>query len=554
MAKKKTTNRKTSRQTTSTKRENANPRKKAPRKKVATKKPAPQIVNHFSGLTIRDCKRAATQVFRIDNLRDEQIKAMRAVLKHNDTMAVLPTGFGKSLIYQTLACLIERPVITIFPLIALMRDQELSLKRAKVPVVRLDSSVGKRDRDAALKTIKAGGRLIILTTPETLQSEDLRKALKKHPPALLTIDEAHCISEWGHDFRPAYLALGKTRDKLGKPPVLALTATATERVQDDIAARLQMVNPVKIIAPPHRSNLRFNVRNVPGSIKSSVAGKLIRKLRRPGIIYCSTTKAVDEIFAALKRAGIPAVRYHGKMTKLEREKAQKEYGRPRARKVMVATSAFGMGIDKRNIRYIMHYQVPGSIEQYVQEAGRAGRDGRPAQCILLYDPADLDIQKRLLTKDHVNVKQLEYLGDALCAWADSGEEFSVADLALSAAVQTTSCRALCHRLEEAGLVKTTARDKLTVVVKTERLREGITALAAQFQIVQRGDLKRLTQIAEYAESTVCRSVFINRCFVDTEIEPCGFCDRCKAKNLGRYGHKDSLRESRLNKPLSSHNA
>ncbi|MEM7541271.1 MAG: RecQ family ATP-dependent DNA helicase [Pseudomonadota bacterium] len=504
-------------------------RKKASQKKTGLTAGGPQG-DAFEGLTIRDCRRVAGEVFRIKELHEEQIQAMRAVLKGNDTIAVLPTGFGKSLIYQTLAYLVDRPVITISPLLALMRDQELSLIRAKVPVVRIDSSLGKRARDEALRRVEAGGRLIVLTTPESLQRADLRTAMNEHPPALLTIDEAHCISEWGHDFRPAYLALGKTRDLLGHPPALALTATATPRVQEDISARLQMQKPVKVIAPPHRKNLRFDVRKVPGSVKLTVAGKLIRKLRRPGIIYCATTKAVDEIYGALRRAKIPATRYHGRMNKAEREKAQKEYGRRRVRKVMVATSAFGMGIDKRNIRYILHYQVPGSIEQYVQEAGRAGRDGHPAHCILLFDEADLDIQKRLITKSHVNLSQLERLGEAMTAWTDSGEEVSVEDLAFSAAVQTSSCRALCHRLEEAGLLETTGRDKLKITVPTETLMEGVRELAEQFQVVQRGDLRRLNQMAEYAESTNCRSEFINHCFVDDDIPPCGRCDRCKLLN------------------------
>ena len=326
MAKKKITQRKTAKKPSSKRIAGKTSPKKPAAKRKTRKKPATEPIDFYEGLTIRDCKRVAMEVFRIETLHDEQIKAMRSVLKQNDTLAVLPTGFGKSLIYQTLACLVDQPVITISPLIALMRDQENSLNRAKVPVVRIDSSLGKRDREAALKLIKAGGRLVILTTPESLQTKDVLQALKKSPPALLTIDEAHCISEWGHDFRPAYLALGATRERLGRPPVLALTATATKRVQDDIAARLQIEKPVKIIAPPHRNNLRFSVRKVPGSIKSTVAGKLIRKLRRPGIIYCSTTKSVDEIYAALKRAGIPATRYHGKMAKRDREKAQKEYG------------------------------------------------------------------------------------------------------------------------------------------------------------------------------------------------------------------------------------
>ncbi|MGR8948851.1 MAG: RecQ family ATP-dependent DNA helicase [Gammaproteobacteria bacterium] len=504
---------------------------KTPTKKKRVNKLTPEVAeNPFVGLTIRDCKRVAKSIFRIGQLHDEQVTAMRAVLKGNDTIAVLPTGFGKSLIYQTLACIIERPVITISPLIALMRDQEISLQRAGVNVIRVDSTLGKRAREEALAKLKSGGQLIVLTTPESLESKDVRTALRKSPPALLTVDEAHCISEWGHDFRPAYLGLGTVRKKLGNPPALALTATATARVQQDIIERLQMLKPKTIAAPPYRSNLRFDVRNVPGSIKLSVAGKLIRKLRRPGIIYCATTKAVDEIYGALRKAGIPATRYHGKMTKNEREREQKEYSRRRTRKVMVATSAFGMGIDKPNIRYILHYQIPGSVEQYVQEAGRAGRDGRPANCILLYDSADLDIQKRLITKGHVNVRQLESIGDALAAWADAKEAVSVEDLALSAAVQKSTCRALCHRLEEAGLVSKDEHGKLTVKVSSKSLRVKIAALAEQFQIVQRGDLKRLNLMAEYAESSSCRSAYLNHCFGELTDVQCGVCDRCRARS------------------------
>ena len=478
---------------------------------------------------MRDCRRVARSQFGIAALYPEQVEALRSVLKGRDTLVVLPTGYGKSLIYQVLVVLAGRPVITLFPLIALMRDQELALERYDVPAVRLDSTVGKRARAEALVRIQRGGQLVVLTTPETLESDDVRAVLKKTRPALVCVDEAHCISEWGHDFRPAYLRIGLERAALGDPTVLALTATATPRVQDDIVARLHMTRPATVIAPPHRENLRLSVQDVPGSLKLTAAGKLLRRLRRPGIVYCATTKAVDEIYGALKRARIPAARYHGKMTKTERARAQKHYARRRARMVMVATSAFGMGIDKANIRYILHYQVPGSVEQYVQEAGRAGRDGRPSRCILLFDPADLDIQKRLHAKGHVSTSQLESLGNALAAWSDVDRSVTVKDLALSAQVPATPCRALCNQLEEAGLIVREADRKLRVRVDTETLHETIAELACRFKTVQREDMRRINAIADYSGTATCRSVFVRQWFGETDPPECGKCDRCRQR-------------------------
>jgi ATP-dependent DNA helicase RecQ len=204
---------------------------------------------------------------------------------------------------------------------------------------------------------------------------------------------------------------------LGNPPALALTATATPRVREDIAERLRLRDPVVLIAPAHRENLRLTVEIVPGPQKFGAAGRLIRALHRPGIIYCATTVAVDQLAGALKRAGIPVAQYHGRMRAADRTAAQREFMKPSRRLIMIATSAFGMGIDKPNIRYIVHYQTPGSLEQYVQEIGRAGRDGRPAQCILLFDAADLDIQERLQALSRPTVWHLVRLEAALTAWA-----------------------------------------------------------------------------------------------------------------------------------------
>ena len=507
----------------------ARTRPRGTRKKSPVRRRSPVLDPNatFGGATLGDCRRVARERFGIRNLHPEQVEAFHAALAERDTFVVLPTGYGKSLIYQVLAMLANRPVVTLFPLIALMQDQERALLARGIPVVRLDSTLGKRARDAALSRLEEGGQLIVLTTPETLESADVRKVFESTRPALLCIDEAHCISEWGHDFRPAYLRVGLERAALGNPQILALTATATPRVQDDLMERLGMSDAAVVSAPPHRTNLRLSARVAYGNLKFAAAGKLLKRLTRPGIVYCATTKAVDEIYAALRRARIPAVRYHGKMTKTERVKAQKRFTRRGPRLVMVATTAFGMGIDKPNIRYILHYQVPGSIEQYVQEAGRAGRDGRTSECIVLFDPADLDIQKHLNERSHATFSQLRRIGYSLSAWLVNNRSAEVADLALGAQVPVTTCRAICGQLEEAGLIARDADKRYHARVEPEALVSGIEDLAARLDTKQRQDSRRLQAMAEYASSDECRSVFIRKWFGEEDPPRCGQCDRCR---------------------------
>jgi ATP-dependent DNA helicase RecQ len=271
------------------------------------------------------CRRTAQRTFRIDRLQPQQEAAMVAVLQAHDALVALPTGFGKSLIYQVPAMLLDQPTIVISPLIALMADQERALRSRGVPVVAFHSRLRADERRAAVKRLEAGGRLVVLTTPETLESSYTALSFQRVRPALLCVDEAHCISEWGHDFRPSYLRLGGAREQLGNPPALALTATATPRVRADIAERLRLRDPLIIVAPAHRENLRLAVDTVPGAEKFRAAARRIRRLRRPGIIYCATTTAVDEIGNALKRAGIPVTRYHGKMRAADREGAQRRF-------------------------------------------------------------------------------------------------------------------------------------------------------------------------------------------------------------------------------------
>ena len=441
---------------------------------------------------------------------------------------MLPTGFGKSLVYQVAALCRDRPTVVVSPLVALMADQERALVRRQVPVVRIDSTVGVRARREALARVQPNASLVVLTTPESLDADDLRAALKAAPPWMLCVDEAHCISEWGHDFRPAYLRLAAQRNALGDPVGLALTATATLHVREDIVVRLGLRDPLVISGPPYRPNLRLAVRIAHGDQKTVLLGRRIQRMKRPGIVYCATTRAVDGIEAALSRARLPAAKYHGKMTKADREKAQARFMRPRSRIVMIATSAFGMGIDKPDVRWVEHYQAPGSLEQYVQEAGRAGRDGKPATCELLFDPADLDIQRALQAKSRPGPGQLRKVANALAAWAGEGRSVAASELALSAGVPQTVARSMAAQLEELGVVARDDDKRWRVRVPPRELHAATDDLIGRLEILRRQDEQHLADVEAYARTTECRAAFLRRYFGEPDPPRCGVCDRCRA--------------------------
>jgi len=464
----------------------------------------------------------------IQQLYPEQERVIQSALSGREVLVVLPTGFGKSACYQIPSMVLPKPVVLISPLLALLRDQHEKLLKRNIPCVRLDGTIRGKARREALETLAAGGSLLLMTTPETLGSPEASEALKKSGISLAAVDEAHCISAWGHDFRPAYMQIGERLRELGGPPIMALTATATENVREDIVRFLGLRAPEIVASSPHRANLAFEVLESRSEARLRALMRFAKRLRRPGIIYCSTTREVDNVYMALQMLRIPAHRYHGKMTGSERNQEQEMYMKAGRRTVMVATSAFGLGIDKPDIRYIVHYQAPASLEQYVQEAGRAGRDGNKANCILLYDPDDRTIHEALLAKSRVRPEQLYRLGTALAAWKGENRTPDLDALAISAQLAQRATEALLSVLEEAGIV-TLEGGPIQILSPAESIQEQARSLAGQFETLRTQDSRRLDNIGEYARESECRAVFLRRYFGEEGGGACGLCDICRGR-------------------------
>ena len=353
--------------------------------------------------TMHGARQALARTFGYPRFRANQEDAMSALAMGEDVLAIMPTGAGKSICYQVPALLLSGPVLVVSPLVSLMKDQVEALTAAGVAAAYLNSTLTPAQQDAVLKRASSGAYRLMYVTPERLQDARFETFAASMSIPLVAVDEAHCVSQWGQDFRPSYLGIADFIDALPtRPVVTALTATATPRVRADITELLRLQDAHVTLSGFDRPNLSFSVTRLPVTEKLA---RIVEHARAhphdSGIVYCTTRKETEAVHEALIDANVAATRYHAGLSRAERAENQRAFITDDA-PVMVATNAFGMGIDKSNVRYVIHHNMPGCLEAYYQEAGRAGRDGEPAECILLWNDADISTCRFFIEQDAGN--------------------------------------------------------------------------------------------------------------------------------------------------------
>ena len=352
--------------------------------------------------TLQDAEQVLTRYYGYQHFRPGQDTAISGILSGRDALCVMPTGSGKSICYQIPALLLPGVTLVISPLISLMKDQVTAMQNRGIPAVCLHSGLSIREFNEAAQQILQGKYRIVCVAPERLQSETFVQMCQQLQIAFVAVDEAHCISQWGQDFRPNYLKIPAFIRMLPKRPIIGgFTATATPKVYQDILQNLGLERPVEVKTGFDRPNLSFSVYNNPTDKDETLLGLVRDRFRQSGIVYCATRKTVESVCALLEEKGFPATRYHAGLEREERMRNQDDFLFDRKR-VMVATNAFGMGIDKANVSYVIHYNMPKSLEAYYQEAGRAGRDGCDADCILLYSGQDVILGRWLIEHTEPN--------------------------------------------------------------------------------------------------------------------------------------------------------
>jgi ATP-dependent DNA helicase RecQ len=471
-------------------------------------------------------------VFGVERLRAGQQDVIDSVLDGKDTLAIMPTGSGKSLCYQLPANILPGATIVVSPLISLMKDQLEKLHDLGIHAAQLNSSLSPDEERDALDGIRSRRHEIVFCTPERLAQAEFIAVLKALDIALVVIDEAHCISHWGHDFRPAYLDMAAAIEALGRPPVLALTATATADVVADIAKQLGRPKLNIVNTGIYRPNLHYNVVQVTNRReKIGAALRIVRDSNGFGIVYAATVKAAEEMLQALLEAGESATLYHGKLAARQRKENQDLFMAGQ-RRVMVATNAFGMGIDKSDTRFVVHLQLPANLEAYYQESGRAGRDGADAWCTLLFLQDDKRLQQFFLVRHYPDAAELKAVYQAAKDLMGAGpvrfdrvhaalDEFGAGKIKI------------CLKLLKDGCLLRQNRSLAFALARAEPTQALFDELAQVYAQKQERDRAALEQMVSYAVSGFCRWKVLLDYFADAVpgFEKCCRCDNCQKPAL-----------------------
>lgn len=482
-------------------------------------------------------RQIAASSLGLAHLRDGQLAGMRALVTGRDVLAVMPTGYGKSAIYQVAALHLHRaraghcaspdapaagPAVVVSPLIALQEDQLDGLLEdiGGEAAVAINSGRSDSDVEAAWEASERGDAAFIFLAPEQLAKTEAVERLAALDVSLLVVDEAHCVSSWGHDFRPDYLRLGEVRQNLGNPPVAALTATASPPVRDEIQQRLKMTHPLVLVHGFDRPNIRLDVvRHLRDTDKRRAVLEQLAGLKGPGLLYAATRKDTETYASELAERGLRAAAYHAGRKQVERDLVHEQFLEDEL-DVVVATTAFGMGIDKPNVRFVIHADIPESLDSYYQEIGRSGRDGEPAAAVLHYRPEDLGLRKFFGTHS----PDQDSLMAVLQVLRAADRPLTQKALAEQTDLSARRLTGLLNQLQETRAVKTGKRGiRLEAGAKLPTVVERAVELA---EARQRVDRSRIEMARGYAETDGCRRQFLLGYFGEDRPEPCGNCDNC----------------------------